>query len=222
MSLSQEVSAKPRGQSKAAPSPKRLSSDDPAGALTWKTVRIATECYWPGLGAPVVDQITEWNDKLLGGESPPMPVVLSRMGKANGHWSPLSGSQARSHEPEQVNRTIHSDPKRLLKVSRATLLRGLMTHYLRSKGLDHGEYGSEHWCALVMRCHYGLTGKRIWCSPQRSRIMEDFGTGNVARRHLEVTQARGPKGEESLPIAVIKSWPMGSIELGTIEREQSA
>ena len=198
------------------------------GGFTWPQVRAAAECYWRGIGGPVVDYMIEMNSSHFESLVPPAPVVLSRMGSANGQWFvtlATDADQRRGFEQQLLMGSItagHNLPKRLDRVRRADVLRHLMMGYLSAKGLERGP-GRGPWCELVMRLHFSLTGQRVWCAPriESVQMIED----PKAERSLQIRtvvheQAPDPRtGAPSLTHEQIRNWPMSVVDLGEITRE---
>jgi hypothetical protein len=205
--------------------PAPVGGEEPE-ALTWKTVRLAAETYWPVLGARVVDQITQWNGELFDSALRPAPIVLSRMSSVHGHWFPLLDASADQRVGTEVHLVTqaraYSPPNRITSVKRADLLRGMM-HRLRTQdGLSPFKRSSAEWCALVMQLHLRLTGKKIWAAPEREETepAQDLGRGLYRPAQTVVVQDCCPEtGAESLPRATIASWPGSLMDLGRITRD---
>lgn len=202
-----------------------VNSEEPEG-LTFGSMKAAATVYWGQLGARVADQWRCWNKDLFDGKLRPAPMVLSRMSSIHGHWFPLLDASA----DQRVGTEIHLitqvraylPPNRIDSVKRADLLRGMM-HRLRTQdGLSPFKGNSPEWCALVMQLHLRLTGKRIWCAPEREETApaQNLDKGLYRPAETVIVQDCCPEtGAESLLRAKIAAWPSSLIDLGYITRD---
>lgn len=212
---------------KQAPEP----VEEKPAAVSWADVELATEVFWPGIGGKVVHQIIEWNEKLFDGVLEPMPIVLSRMSSVHGHWFPAvdkSVSQVRGYDEGAylLHPAGYQPPQPLTSVRRSDLLRGMIFRHLTEQQLET-RTNREPWCREVMRIHCLLTDKQIWTSPQTERRVEmaptmPDGSKGVSRSVLVRDQPACPKtGAASIPKHLIASWPLGTLDLGEIVREET-
>ena len=207
------------------------AEDAASAALSWEEVERGAELYWPGLGRKVVRQMGEWNHHLFDDALTPAPIVLSRMSGKLGHWFPLidpSADQVRGYETSAIfaaTENAYRPPQPIAAVRRGDILRGMMVRLLREQGKS-GRANSEAWCELVMRIHKRLTGKSLWCSIMVERRDEGPATMPDGIRRIAPTvtvreQPSCPKtGAASLPASEIAAWPLMTLDLGNIERDQ--
>jgi hypothetical protein len=194
--------------------------------LTFGGMKAAAEIYWPGLGGKVADQWRCWNKELFDNRLRPAPMVLSRMSRVHGHWfctlDPC-GDQRMGFEQQLVTQIrSYTPPRTIASVRRVDLLRQMLRQLYAQDGKAAPEHNSQEWCELIMKLHLRLAGQRIWASPQYTETtpQQDLGKGLFRPAETRSYQDNDPEtGAESLPLAQIKVWPHGLIELGNITRD---
>jgi hypothetical protein len=193
--------------------------------LTWDTVRLAAEAYWPQLGARVVDQIREWNAALFDNAIRPAPIVLGRPTSLCGHWFPTLAAACDPRlgfEGNLVTTHGYQAPRPVMAVQRGELLRAMCDRIETQNSRPPLKRNSEAWCRLVMETHRRLTGRRIWCAAEREIIepREDLGGGEFRPETRRRGQDPDPEtGEPSLSRATIAGWPGTVIDLGSIQKD---
>jgi hypothetical protein len=104
------------------------------------------------------------------------------MSSVHGHWFPLldiAANQRMGTEHALVTQTLsYQMPQPITRVRRSDLLRGMMDRLYAQDGQTPPGHTSQEWCDLVMRLHHRLTGRRIWCAPEREEIIAAQQLGN--------------------------------------------
>jgi hypothetical protein len=116
----------------------------------------------------------------------------------------------------------YSPPRAIASVRRVDMLRQMMRQLYVQDGKPMPLHNSKEYCELIMDLHRRLTGQRIWASPVYTETTpkKDLGGGLYSPAETDQFQDNDPEtGAESLPLAQIKVWPHGLIELGNITRD---
>jgi hypothetical protein len=187
----------------------QIETDHQRRAISFADMKTFLAIGWGDLGVNVAEAWRALNKKHFGNALEPIPIILVNT-SPYGRWLGCTFCNVKRKRAHLIQLTVPRAHDVLL-ADHGILLHEMLHQHLTEQG-DSPKHSSAAWCEGVMRLHFEVTGKRIWCAPETVAKATDRDPVTGKRRSIRV-QSRDPAtGKPSLDQDVIATWPR-SLEL---------